>query len=137
MDGRAFLSLRCALCTDGAGLQRGPDIEEPVGPRERATGEDGTAHGDEQSGLGARGGLPTSVRRGDCPRGGADDEHQHCGDEAEGQERADDVSQLVGAAYGTEVWTDERQDFLAGDHVAKVCRVCPVPLMPRNLRRML
>ncbi len=79
---------------------------EPVHPGDAASGEDGGAEGDEDSGSAFAGGGVVAVRGRDGPYDRGDDEHEHGDDEDEGQERADDGAEVANAAEAVEVGKD-------------------------------
>ncbi len=79
---------------------------EPVHPGDAASGEDGGAEGDEDSGSAFAGGGVVAVRGRDGPYDRGDDEHEHGDDEDEGQERAVDGAEVANAAEAVEVGKD-------------------------------
>ena len=103
-------------------LEGRAEVQEPVGPAESSAREDGTAERDEHPCLRFACCLPASIRRGHRPSGGTDDDHKDGGQESEGEQRTDDLAELPGATYGSEVRADGREEVTEFVHAVRCSR---------------
>lgn len=87
----------------GVGSELSAEVDQPVHPRNPATGKGSGTEGDQNASSGLAGAGVVAVGGGDGPDDRGDDQHQHRSDQDERQQGADDGAKITKPAETAEV----------------------------------